>query len=164
MRLYCNYHQDDWAKWLPYVEFVYNNLVHSVMGETPFFVLMGYHPHWVNEIHHNCVPDQALVASQRVKVLHMMCERLMECYEKSVKHMVRYYNCKQVKRTFMPGDKVLLSTQNLRSTHPSKKLENHWYGPFKVEETVGTHVYQLNLPQGWRIHPVFHITQLEPFH
>ena len=78
--------------------------------------------------------------------------------------MVKFYDCKWKLQTFAPGDKFLLSTKNLHLTHPSKKLENHWYGPFEIEETVGTHAYQLNLPHGWRIHPVFHVTQLEPFH
>ena len=70
--LYCNYCQDDWVDWLPYVEFAYNNSVQSSTGETPFYVLMGYHPHWVNEIYSDLVLDEALVPSCRAKMLHTM--------------------------------------------------------------------------------------------
>ena len=77
--------------------------------------------------------------------------------------MVKYYNHKWKIQSFVLGDKVLLSTHNLHMMRPSKKLENCWYSPFKVLETVGTHTYQLDLPTGWKMHPIYHITQLEPF-
>ena len=44
LQLYCNYHQDDWADWLLYTEFMYNNSIQSSTRETPFMVLMGFHP------------------------------------------------------------------------------------------------------------------------
>lgn len=164
LRLYCNYRQDDWVDWLPYAEFAYNNSVQSSTGETPFYVLMGYHPRWVNEIYSDLVPEEAPVASRRAKMLHAMRRVLTERYERSMEHMAKFYDRKRKPHTFAPGDKVLLSTRNLRTTRPSKKLDNRGYGPFEVEETVGTHAYRLALPHGWRIHPVFHVTQLEPFH
>ena len=161
--LYCNYRQDNWADWLLYAEFAYNNSVQSSMGETPFMVLMGFHPWWVNEIENDPVPEEAPVASQQAKMLQAIHLHLTEQYEKSVEHMVKYYNCKWKIQSFALGDKVLLSTHNLCMMPPSKKLENHWYSPFKVLETVGTHTYQLDLPTGWKMHPIYHITQLEPF-
>ena len=78
--------------------------------------------------------------------------------------MVKYYNHKWKVQSFTLGDKVLLSTHNLHTMWPSKKLENCWYSPFKVLKTVGTHAYHLHLLPGWKMHPVYHVTQLEPFH
>ncbi|KAL1954937.1 hypothetical protein VTO42DRAFT_437 [Malbranchea cinnamomea] len=123
-----------------------------------------YHPRWVNEIDSDLVPREAPVASLRVEMLHAMRQKLTERYEKSVEHMAKFYDRKRKPLTFAPWDKVLLSTKNLRSMRPSKKLENRWYGPFEVEETVRTHAYRLQLPSGWKIYPVFYVSQLEPFY
>jgi hypothetical protein len=35
LRAYVNHHQDDWTRWLPYAQFIYNNSEHSVLGITP---------------------------------------------------------------------------------------------------------------------------------
>jgi len=39
-----SHQQDDWADWLPLVEFVYNNKVHSATHQTPFELDAGQHP------------------------------------------------------------------------------------------------------------------------
>jgi hypothetical protein len=43
--LWCktNYHQDNWLKLLAMVEFAYNNTVHSLTHQTPFFANHGLH-------------------------------------------------------------------------------------------------------------------------
>ena len=35
-------------------------------------------------------------------------------------------------------------------------------GPFQIESKVGQLAYKLKIPPGWKIHPVFSVTQLEP--
>jgi hypothetical protein len=35
-----NYHQDNWSNLLSVVEFAYNNIVHSLTQQTPFFANM----------------------------------------------------------------------------------------------------------------------------
>jgi transposase InsO family protein len=39
--MFTNFQQDDWVDWLPLAEFTYNNAVHEVMGQTPFFLNRG---------------------------------------------------------------------------------------------------------------------------
>nr|POF17929.1 retrotransposon-derived protein peg10 [Quercus suber] len=61
------------------------------------------------------------------------------------------------------GDKVYLLTKNLRSKRPSKKLDAVKVGPFLIKEVRGPVNYLLDLPKdAGRIHPVFHISLLEP--
>ncbi|MBW0561520.1 hypothetical protein O181_101235 [Austropuccinia psidii MF-1] len=46
---------------------------------------------------------------------------------------------------------------------PPKKLSERWLGPFPILKKVSTHAYHLKLPSQWKsIHPVFHISLLEP--
>src|SRR6266446_3377481 len=42
--VFMSHQQDDWADWLPLVEFAYNNKVHSATHWTPFELDAGQHP------------------------------------------------------------------------------------------------------------------------
>ncbi|MBW0563207.1 hypothetical protein O181_102922 [Austropuccinia psidii MF-1] len=58
---------------------------------------------------------------------------------------------------------VWLSSKNINSTRPTKKLSERWLGQFPILKKVSTHAYHLKLPSKWKsIHPVFHISLLEP--
>jgi hypothetical protein len=45
LQMFVNHRQDDWAVWLPLVEFAYNNTKHKVTGYSAFFLNRGQHPH-----------------------------------------------------------------------------------------------------------------------
>ncbi|MBW0571467.1 hypothetical protein O181_111182 [Austropuccinia psidii MF-1] len=58
---------------------------------------------------------------------------------------------------------VWLSSKNIKSTSPTKKLSERWLGPFPILNKVSTHAYHLKLPSQWKsIYRVFHISLLEP--
>ena len=58
---------------------------------------------------------------------------------------------------------VWLSSKNIKSTRPTEKLSERWLGPFPILKKFSTHAYHLKLPSQWKsIHPVFHISLLEP--
>ena len=68
-------------------------------------------------------------------------------------------------KTYNVGDMVLLSTKNIKLARPSKKLDHHFAGPFRVLDLVGKQAYRLDIPKSWkRVHPVFHVSLLEPYH
>jgi hypothetical protein len=48
-------------------------------------------------------------------------------------------------------DKVLLSTKNLKTWRPSKKMKKKFDRPFPVVEVVGTQTYCLRLPKSLRL-------------
>ena len=54
--------------------------------------------------------------------------------------------------------------RNLRIDRPSVKLAPKRYGPFKIGKVLSPITYQLILPPQWKIHDVFHVDLLTPYH
>ena len=68
--------------------------------------------------------------------------------------------------TYVPykiRDLVWLEGTNLHTTHPTKKLRQKQFGPFKVLQVIGTVSFKVELPPQWKIHPVFHAKLLHPY-
>ena len=63
------------------------------------------------------------------------------------------------------GDKVLLSTRNLRTfaPHLPPKLKRRYVGPFTIVKVVSPVAFRLDLPPGWQIHPTFHASNLKAY-
>lgn len=61
------------------------------------------------------------------------------------------------------GDQVLLARRNIRTTRPSSKLDAHKLGPFVIKKVINPVAFELDLPASMRIHPVFHVSLLEPY-
>jgi hypothetical protein len=62
---------------------------------------------------------------------------------------------------FAPGERVWLSSSHLPLKSGQRKLASRWAGPFSVEERLGQQAYRLALPRNWKVHPVFHTSQLK---
>jgi hypothetical protein len=74
----------------------------------------------------------------------------------------RFADKKRTERVFATGDMVYLNAKNISSSRPSMKLDYTLLGPFKVLERIGHRAYRLDLPPTVNIHPVFHVSLLEP--
>ena len=67
-------------------------------------------------------------------------------------------------RKFAVNDWVLVDRRNLQvKAGNNRSLMNKWIGPYKVIETIGTHTYRLEVPEGTRWYNVVHTTLLKPF-
>ena len=56
-----------------------------------------------------------------------------------------------------------LSTKNILTTRPCKKLDYKRHSFFILLKAVGKQAYRLNLPKTIKIYLVFHISLLEPY-
>ena len=60
------------------------------------------------------------------------------------------------------GDELWLHHRFIRTTRPSPKLDYKKLGRFKFLEKVFSHAYKLDLLPYMKVHPVFHVSILEP--
>jgi hypothetical protein len=44
LQIYCNYQQNDWAEWLPIVQYAINARLSAKMKQTPYELWMGFIP------------------------------------------------------------------------------------------------------------------------
>ena len=63
---------------------------------------------------------------------------------------------------FKSGDKVYLSTWNLKTWQFSKKLDWKFTEQLTIKWKVSTYTYELELPSGMKVHLLFHTSLLRP--
>ena len=66
---------------------------------------------------------------------------------------------------FAVGQQVFVKSKFFRTTRPSKKLSDKYLGPYEILAKAGTHSFTIRLPDTFcGVHPIFHISMLEPTH
>ena len=152
LRFWVNERQDDWAQRLPIAEFVHNNWPNETIRESPFHILMGYHPRadWTDK-------------KSPIPQVMTRLEQLGEARDKA-RELMKKAQLSWVKHRDMPryqvGDQVWLEGRHLRTNQPTAKLAPRRHGPFPIVQVMSPVNYRLQLPTQWSIHDVFHIDLL----
>jgi len=161
LRIFVNYDQDDWYHLLPLAEYAYNNSVTTAHDMTPFFANYRYHRQT------ECVKEREAQNPGANRYAHWMQtihQQARQSLERTREAMRRYYDRKAKQQPeFKVCDLVMLNAKNIRTKRPSKKLAPKPYGPFKILEQRGELAYKLEISDWWKIHPVFHVSLLEPY-
>src|SRR5258705_12778073 len=161
LQVYTNYQQDNWATLLPMAKFAYNNTTNVMTGVSPFFTNKGYHPEFTAD-------PQADTSSAEAQMFMVDLERTQaELKENIAQAQERYRKNADKHRAEAPelkaGDQAYVKVKFFRTRWPSKKLSEKNLGPFDIIGKPGTHSVTLRLPHQFHsIHPVFHVSQLEP--
>src|SRR3979490_524737 len=161
LHVYCNYQQDNWASLLPLAEFAYNNAPSATTGISPFFANKGYHPNLA--IH----PERDLASSRAQDFVVDLDELHQELRRAILAAQQAYQTSAAPKRLpapdFKGGNLAVVKAQFFRTTRPIKKLAEKFLGPFEIIAHPGTHSVTLKLPDYMKaVHPVLHISMLEP--
>ncbi len=146
---------------LPIAEFAYNNTFQKSIHQTPFFANYGYHPRFdsLNLSLAKNLTAQDLVT--RLLEIHKdMKARLVEAQEWQKRNADK---SRKQNPNISIGDKVWLLRCNLKTRRPSDKLDYCRLRPFRVSKQVNEVTYRLDLPSSMKIHPVFHVSLLEPY-
>src|SRR5258708_2021384 len=143
LRVFVSHRQDDWADWLPLVEFAYNNKVHAATCRTLFELDAGQHPCLGVEPMRTSTVEAADTFTRR---LDRAQEEAKATLEQAADDMKWYYDQnRQAALEYKVGDRVWLSLQNYSSDHPMKKLDHKWAGPFLITKVVSPAAIKLRL-------------------
>src|SRR5467141_3057571 len=161
LQVYCNYQEDNWSKLLPLAEFAYNNTPSATTGITPFFANKGYHPNLT--VH----PERDLASARARNFVTDLDELHHELRQHIAEAQRRYQVPADSRRLPAPefniGNHAFVKAQFFRTTRPSKKLSDKFLGPYEILARPGTHSVMLRLLDSLRaVHPVFHVSMLEP--
>jgi hypothetical protein len=71
---------------------------------------------------------------------------------------------KRYDHSFVVGDSVFVKlqpyVQTMVARRSNHKLPFRYFGPYKIIRVVNPVAYELELPAGAKVHPVFHVSQL----
>ena len=139
-------------------EFVYNNSI-------PFFANTGYHPRWMMHEHQEVSnnPDVEECLMQLKEIQSKLSTPLLQAQTAYKRAADRHRMDSSKKPIFRLGDKVWLLRRNVKTTRPCEKLDFQRLGPFVISGQVNDVAFCLDLPSHMRLHPVFHVSLLEPF-
>jgi hypothetical protein len=160
LRCYVNHQQDNWVQLLPMAQFSFNNTT-SRLGLSPFYANHGYHPN-LDRQKRGLVPiaEKANITVEKLKKLHQMMQSELQFIAEQA---AKFANKKRSKGPDLrEGDMVYLLRRNIKTKRPSNKLDHTKLGPYRIEKKQGPVTYRLKMPKEMRIHPVFHISLLEP--
>jgi len=168
LRPYISYHQRDWDKYLPMMEFSYNNSVNPSTGYSPFFLNQGYHPIVPSNLiktTNTPIPAVSDFVQQQSSALALAQDAIAHAQLRQQQNEDR----NRRPTPFAVGDKVLLSTEHISAAalanRPSKKLEPNFIGPFTIIEAINDNAFKLELPPSMQmIHPVFNADLLKAYH
>ena len=154
-----------WDKYIPLMEFSYNNSFQSSIGMAPYKALYGRKcrtPMCQTELNEHKVigPNIAKDTKEKVQIIQ---KRL-----KATSNLQKSYaDLKRIDIAYEVGDKVFLKVSSwgkLLWFGKKGKLSPRFIGPYEILEQIGPVAYRLALPPELaKLHNVFHVSMLRRY-
>jgi transposase InsO family protein len=164
VRLFCNDFPEHWVKWLPLVEFAYNNAPQTSLGTSPFMVNHGRHARTPLTL----VGEQRALwsgtnplAANRAEEFTRIFKAAATNVQLAKERMAKRADTSRKESPLEVGDKVLLSSKQLKLKGVRfPKLQPVYVGPFTVKE-VSNNTVLLDLPGN--LHPRVNLNRVKRY-
>uniref|UniRef100_A0A8C5WJ11 Integrase catalytic domain-containing protein n=1 Tax=Leptobrachium leishanense TaxID=445787 RepID=A0A8C5WJ11_9ANUR len=160
LRCFISEQQDNWSDLLPWAEYALNSAVSESTGHSPFFAVYGFDP----PVLPDTFPDTTIPAlDEQLASLKETWGRVRRALEES--SAIQKTKADRHRRqapVYQVGDRVWLSSRNIKLLVPSMKLAPRYIGPYKILRRLNPVSYALALPPHFKIHNVFHVNLLKP--
>jgi transposase InsO family protein len=163
LRNYLDYEQTNWMELLPVTQYALNDAESATTKVTPNFAVFGT----IREKGWEKPVDEETPLAERMRIYHHSIKMEQEWMKEQYK---RYYDQKRVEAPSLEeGGRVYLRRRtlgqkkfNVKTLRESTKLDQLQLGPFTIKKKLDFDNYELLLPPRMKIHPVFHISLLQP--
>jgi hypothetical protein len=163
LRHFVNYQQDNWIKLLLTAQLAYNATATLITEMSPFYANYGFNLK---------ISWKARDIKYLVKVTTVQANKLKDLHQelsKDIKwinqRITLYANKFRLGKPYLRGKNLIyLLRRNIKITRPSDKLNSKKIGLFKIKRNIRDISFEFKLPLIMRIHPIFHISLLEPAH
>ena len=158
-------HHSSWDNVLPQAEFAYNDSVNRSIGKSPFHIVYRMQPRGVSELRDSEQTATSNVSAEEfVESMKELHSRVKERLLKSSQEYKRRVDQHKRQLQFEVGDLVLAHLRKerfLRGTYNKMKMKK--IGPCRVLKKFGANAYEIELPDGIGISPIFNILDLYPY-
>jgi hypothetical protein len=158
-------HHNQWDQILPQAEFAYNDSPNRSTGRSPFQILYGMQPRGVSELRdleqgeiRSAGAEDFAAEMQR---LHSRIKEQLQSSNQKYKHRVDQH---RRELQFEVGDQVLAHLRKERFPRGTyNKLKMKKIGPCKILRKFDANAYEIELPDGVGISPIFNVSDLYPY-
>ncbi|KAL0381912.1 UNVERIFIED_CONTAM: Transposon Tf2-11 polyprotein, partial [Sesamum latifolium] len=158
--------QKDWVKLLDVAQLCFNAQKSSSTNKSAFEIVTGQQP----LLPHTLDSPQSVrspLARSFSQEWKQNVDIARSCLEKAQKRMKKYADQNRRFIEFNAGDLVMVKVPDPRLSKSSRgrdpRLMQKYVGPLPIIKRIGTVAYKIELPSWWKIHNVFHVSQLKKY-
>jgi transposase InsO family protein len=158
-------HHSQWDQILPQAEFAYNDSPNRSTGQSPFQIMYGMQPRGVSELRDLEKSEFRSASAEdfaaEMQELHNKIKERLQNSNQEYKHRADQH---RRELQFEVGDLVLAHLRKERFPRGTyNKLKMKKIGPCKIIRKFEANAYEIELPDGVGISPIFNIADLYPY-
>ena len=161
LRMYVNYRQNNWAKWLATVEFAFNNKTYTAIRSSLFQVNYKRELRMGFDIRKKGKNEKAEEFVREMKERYKEARAALIRSQEEMKRQTDR-NRKEAEE-YRVDDKVLISTKNFSAKlmkRVTKKLTEKFIRPYVIRKIVSENAVELELPVSLRVYLVVNVRRL----